>query len=255
MPASLKLQEEYGDQIQVIFVESQGATADAAEKFAFKRTWLSGPSMWTTERPFDSGSGGLPNFVLLSNEGEVLLKGNPMSMKSKIEDAIEAEVRKSKKAPADTPKALEKAWKEFRKGAYSKAIAAARKAATKPAVEEAALEAAELFEERAGAALDQVAWCMENGYLTQSEDRLKVLMKSLKGQEELLTRAKVLDEELGSEAYEAEWAACKAFEKVMSKVNRKGVDDRTGKSLEAVAEKHPGTKNGARAARTAGMLS
>lgn len=255
MPASLKLQEEYGDQIQVIFVESQGATADAAEKFAFKRTWLSGPSMWTTERPFDSGSGGLPNFVLLSNEGEVLLKGNPMSMKSKIEDAIEAEVRKGKKAPADTPKALEKAWKEFRKGAYSKAIAAARKAATKPAVEEAALEAAELFEERAGAALDQVAWCMENGYLTQSEDRLKVLMKSLKGQEELLTRAKVLDEELGSEAYEAEWAACKAFEKVMSKVNRKGVDDRTGKSLEAVAEKHPGTKNGARAARTAGMLS
>ncbi len=255
MPASLKLQEEYGDQIQVIFVESQGATGDAAEKFAFQRKWLSGHSMWTTERPFDSGSRGLPNFVLLSNDGEVLLKGNPMAMKGKIEDAIAAEVRKTKKAPADTPKALEKAWKEFRKGEFSKAIAAAQKAATKPEVAEEATAAAELFEARAGAALDQVAWCMENGYLTQSEDRLKVLMKSLKGQEELLARAKALDEELGSDAYEAEWAACKALEKLMSKVNRKGMDDRTGKSLEAIAEKHPGTKNGARAARTAGMLS
>mgnify|MGYP001445454962 CR=1 FL=1 len=145
MPASLKLQEEYGDQIQVIFVESQGATGDAAEKFAFQRKWLSGHSMWTTERPFDSGSRGLPNFVLLSNDGEVLLKGNPMAMKGKIEDAIAAEVRKTKKAPADTPKALEKAWKEFRKGEYSKAITAAQKAATKPEVEEDATAAAELL--------------------------------------------------------------------------------------------------------------
>jgi len=254
VPASLKLQEEYGDQVQVIFVESQGATADAAEKFAFQRSWLNGPSMWTTERPFDSGARGLPNFVLLSSDGEVLLKGNPMAMKSKIEEAIEAEVRKGKKAPEGTPKALEKAWKEFRKGGYSKAIALAKKAGSKPDVAEDAAAAAELFEARAGAALDEVAWCMENGYLTQAEDRLKVLSKSLKGQDELMTRASALEEELESDAHEAEWAACKAYEKLMSKVSRKGVDERTGKSLEALAEKHPGTKNGERAARTASML-
>jgi len=254
VPASLKLQEEYGDQVQVIFVESQGATADVAEKFAFQRKWLNGPSMWTTERPFDSGSRGLPNFVLLSNDGEVLLKGNPMAMKGKIEDAIEAEVRKGKKAPEGTPKALEKAWKEFRKGEYSKAIALAKKAGSKPDVAEDAAVAAELFEARASAALDEVTWCMENGYLTQAEERLKALSKSLKGQDELMTRASALEEELESDAFEAEWAACKAFEKLMSKVNRKGVDERTGKSLDVIAEKHPGTKNGERAARTAGML-
>ena len=224
MPASLKLQEEFGDQLQVIFVESQGATADVAEKFAFQRSWLSGPSMWTTERPFDSGSRGLPNFVLLSNEGEVILKGNPMAMKSKSEEAIGAEVRKGKKAPEGTPKALEKAWKEFRKGEYSKAITLAKKASAKPDVAEDAAAAAQLFEARAGAAIDEVAWCMENGYLSQAEDRLKGLLKSLKGQDELLTRANSLEEELESDAYEAEWAACKAYEKLMSKVSRKGVD-------------------------------
>jgi hypothetical protein len=255
VPASLKLQEEYGDQIQVIFVESQGATPAAAEKFAFQRSWLSGPSMWTSERPFNTGSGGLPNFALLSHDGEVLLKGNPMAMKGQIEEAIEAEVRKGKKAPEGTPKALEKAWKEFRKGEYAKAIALAKKAGAKAEMAEDSATTVELFEARAGAALEEVKWCMENGYLTQAEDRLKVLSKSLKGQDELVTRASALEEELGSEAYEAEWAACKAFEKLMSKVNRKGADERTGKSLEAIAEKHPGTKNGERAARTASMLS
>ena len=254
MPASLKLQEEYGDQIQVIFVECQGATPEAAEKFAFQRKWLANRAMWTSERPFSTGMPGLPNFALLSNEGEVLLKGRPMEMKGAIEEAIEAEIRRGKKAPEDTPKALEKAWKEFRKGEYSKAIAAAQKAATKPEVEEDATAAVELFQTRAGAALDQVSWCMENGYLSKAEDQLKVLKKSMKGQEELMTRAQALEEELESEAYEAEWDACKAFEKVMTKVNKKGPDARTRKSLEAVAEKHPGTKNGERAARTAGML-
>lgn len=254
MPASLKLQEEYGDQIQVIFVESQGATPVAAEKFAFQRSWLSGPSMWTSERPFSTGARGLPNFVLLSSDGEVLLKGNPMAMKGKIEEAIEAEVRKGKKAPEGTPKALEKAWKQFRKGEFSKAITLAKKAGSKPEMAEDSAAAASLFETRAGAALDEVVWCMENGYLTQAEDRLEVLSKSLKGQDELMNRATALEEGLESEAYEAEWAACKAYEKLMTKVNRKGVDERTGKSLKAVAEKHPGTKNGERAARTASML-
>ncbi len=254
MPASLKLQEEYGDQIQVIFVESQGATPAAAEKFAFQRSWLNGPSMWTSERPFDSGARGLPSFVLLSNEGEVLLKGNPMAMKGQIEEAVEAEVRKGKKAPEGTPKALEKAWKEFRKGEYSKAIVLAKKAGSKPEVAEDSAVAAELFEARAGAALDKVVWCMENGYLTLAQERLNVLTKSLKGQDELLARVSALKQELESEAHEAEWAACKAFEKLMSKVNRKGADDRTAGSLDAIAEKHPGTKNGERAARMAGML-
>ena len=254
MPASLKLQEEYGDKIQVIFVESQGATPEAAEKFAFQRSWLNGPSMWTSERPFSTGARGLPNFVLLSNDGEVLLKGNPMAMKGQIEEAIEAEVRKGKKAPEGTPKALEKAWKEFRKGEYTKAIALAKKAGSKPDVAEDSAVAAELFEARAGAALDEVRWCMENGYLTLAEDRLKVLSKRLKGQDELMNRASALEEELESEAYEAEWAASKAFEKLLSKVNRKGADERTADSLDAIAEKHPGTKSGERAARMAGML-
>ena len=32
--------------------------------------------MWTTERPVVTGARGIPNFVLLSSDGEVVLKGN-----------------------------------------------------------------------------------------------------------------------------------------------------------------------------------
>ena len=88
MPAALTLAEDYKDEVTVIFVESQGLSLDEADAFAFGKNWMGTHAMWTTERPFDTGARGLPNFALLSNQGEVLLKGHPLSMKKRIEEDI-----------------------------------------------------------------------------------------------------------------------------------------------------------------------
>ena len=71
MPTSIKLQEEFGEDLQVIFVESQGADRAKMEGFALRKKWFGTTAMWTTERPFDSGSRGLPNYVLIGADGKV----------------------------------------------------------------------------------------------------------------------------------------------------------------------------------------
>ena len=115
MPASIELQEHYGDDLQVIFVESQGASEEKAIGFAYGRKWMGNQAMWTRERPVQVPGRGLPKFALLSAEGELLLQGNPLSMKKKIEQAIDGEIKKAKSAPSGTPKSLSKAWKAFGK--------------------------------------------------------------------------------------------------------------------------------------------
>ena len=49
MPASTKLQEKFGDDVQVIFVECQNTPKDTYEAFAWKMKWMGNRSMWTAE--------------------------------------------------------------------------------------------------------------------------------------------------------------------------------------------------------------
>jgi len=53
VPASLKLQQEHGDALQVLFVEVQGADMEKTEAFAWRQKWMGTRAMWTTERPLD----------------------------------------------------------------------------------------------------------------------------------------------------------------------------------------------------------
>src|SRR5688572_12025510 len=96
---SLKLQAEYGDDLQVLFVEVQGASDKGATSFALKKKWLGGRAMWTTERPFDLGIDGIPQFGLLSPEGELVLSGYTMAMTSQIDDSIAQLVKSARKPP------------------------------------------------------------------------------------------------------------------------------------------------------------
>ena len=88
MPASIKLQQQYGDDLQVLFVESQGASPEMAEAFAWRRRWMGTQAMWTTEAPLRVEGNTLPKFALLDTEGRLLLEGNPLGMKKQIEEAI-----------------------------------------------------------------------------------------------------------------------------------------------------------------------
>lgn len=251
---ALKLQEEYGDDIQVLFVEVQGATPEKAEGFALKKKWLGGRAMWTTERPFDVDLQGIPQFGLVSPTGELVLSGYSNRMHSEIKDTIAELVKEGRKAPSDMPKRVGKAWAEMAKGNFAKALDLAREAAAE-AGDEAERKAAEdlvaAIEERVANRLAGLEWMMENGYLLEAQVQIDALDKALKGHEEAQQRIETCREKLDSEEMKNELAAAKALAKIEKKLYADGPEDKHVKNLMKLAEKHGGTKAAQRASHLA----
>ena len=239
---------EFGEDLAIILVESQGTPDDEAEKFAWDHKWMGTDAMWTSERPFDTGAGGLPNFALLSATGEVLLMGNPNSMHGKIKDAIEAEIENAKSAPEGTPKELVKAWKAFAKGDYAKALAEARKVEAKGGeAGEYAGTTITKFIERVNGKFARVDWMLENGYTMKAVNLSKTLAKGTKGLADFSEKNTGLGEMFAGEDFKSEMTAAKAFAKLEEKLGEEGFDEKLVKKLAKFASKHSETKTGARA--------
>lgn len=240
MPASIKLQREYGDDLAVVFVESQGTSVPDTERFVMKMRWFGTRAMWTPERPFDSGSNGLPNYVLLGADGRVLQKGSMMS--SQDHDLIAEEIRRAKGAPDGTDKALVGAWKDFAKGKYDAAIQAAREVAEKkPELAEAANAAVATFEQRVGSQLRRVEWMMDHGYPAEAQDRLDALTKGLAHHEELLARARELEARFDTPEMKRELEADKKLSRSLEKLFEDGRDEKLFEKLSKSAEEFAGT--------------
>jgi hypothetical protein len=256
VPASIKLKEEYGDDLHVLFVESQGATLDTAELFALKRKWIGHGAMWTTERPVDSPGSGLPATVLLSNEGEVLVSGNPLSLKKRIEEAIEEQLRLRDEAPEGTPKELAKAWKDFAKDEVADAIERAREvAADEPELAQAAQAAEETFLNRSRARIDRVSRMIDQASFAAAVGALEELEKTCEGCEELTAKLAEVRGRLQADGMEAEIEADRALAKALEKLAAKGKLDAHAKHLAKLAEAHAGTKAAERAQRYAAALA
>jgi len=181
VPASIKLQQQYGDDLQVLFVECQGADLATSEAFAWRMKWMGTQAMWTTERPLEVAGSGLPQFALLDTEGKVLLSGNPLDQKKAIEEAIAAQVKKKKSPPEGTPDALAKPWATFAKGNLAAALAECDKLGAASADLAAAATAlrAEMIA-RTEARLARGRWMIENGYVAEATEHLTALGKAVK---------------------------------------------------------------------------
>ena len=253
MPASIKLQQEYGDDLAVLFVESQGTAPDATEKFVLEHRWFGNPAMWTNESPFRTGSNGLPNFALLSADGKVLAKGNHVS--KSVREQIDEQISLAKQGPADTPKELKKAWKAFGKGQVAKAIAEAKKAGEDPELSAVAELCVLDFQNRCESQLDRVEWLLSNGFASRAEDLLGDLQKQLKGTTDLYDRATALEEKLGSEELKAELEASELLEKTLAKLYEDAKNEKLFKKVAKIAEDYPGTKAAERAQHIAELGS
>ena len=246
MPASIKLQKEYGDDLAVIFVESQGTSPADTTKFIMSHRWMGNQAMWTHERPFDTGSRGLPNFALLSADGIVIAKGNHMS--SKHTDMIEEEIKRGKGAPADAHKAFAKSWKEFGNGNYAKALAETAKVGSKKTeLSEEAEELTSLFELRIQSKLDRVGWLLKNGYPTRAKDMINVTLKGLKGAGEMESSAREVQNRFDSDEVKLELQAATKINRLLEKVYEDGRDEKLFAKLGKMADEFSGTKVGARA--------
>jgi hypothetical protein len=245
VPTAVKLQEQFGDDLQVIFVECQGANRDQYEAFAWKMKWMGGPAMWTEERPFGKVANTLPETALIGVDGKILLQGNPGNLGSKLEEAIVAEIKKSKKAPEGTPSALTKAWTAFAKGDIADALAECDKVGT-----DEATAAREEFTTRWKRSLARGKWLVDNGYAVEAEEHLAQLAKGAKGAADLEAEVAAEVARLAEPSRADEREASKAYDTFVGQVARKKPFDASNvRKAEGLAKKFAGTKSGERLER------
>ena len=242
---SLKLQEELGDDITVLFVQSQEATDQEAEKFVYTHKWYNERSLWVTETPFDTGNHGLPNYALLSNDGEVLAMGDPRSDHSKIQDLIKEQLKIAKKGAKGMAASCVKATADFEKGDIAAAINSLGSA---PEAEKAAADKLKSsLETRAFAKVARLDWYIEAAAFDRADKLLSVLQKGVAGHEKLEAAVKQLSDKLADKEMAQEREAGKALAKVEKLIAGGGLDDVAVKQLKALTSKYPKTRAAKRA--------
>lgn len=245
VPSALKLQEEFGDDLQVIFVECQGSTRDQVEAFTWRMKWMGGRAMWTEERPFPTVGNGLPETALVGIDGTILMQGYPGDMGGKLEEALVAEIKKSKEAPEGTPSALKPAWKSFLKGDVAAAIAECDKVGT-----DEAKAAREEFTTRTTRRIARAKAQIDNGYLIDAEARLGQLAKDVKGLADLEAKVTAESARLAEPTRATEREAAKSWSSFVATVSQKKPFEAANvKKAEGLAEKYAGTKTAERATR------
>ena len=245
MPTAIKLQEQYGDSLQVIFVECQGANRDQYEAFAWKMKWMGNGAMWTEERPIPTTGSGLPETALIGVDGRVLMQGHPGELGSKLEEALAAEVKKSKAPPESAPAPLKKAWSAFLKGNVAAALAACDELGT-----DEAKAAREEFLARTKRRTARAKWLIDNGYVLEAERLVGALAKDVEGCAELEPLVASEAARIGTSEIAAEREAAKALAAHVGQVaKKKPFDPANVQKAGALAKKHAGTKSGERLAR------
>jgi len=260
MREALVWQAAYGDDLTVLFVEVKDATDLLVTSLALKKKWLGGRAMWTTESPCRVGlKGALPQFVLLSSEGVVLLKGTTESYElgfrdelvEAIEDELRGEVERRRRGPADQPARLAQAWDLFSQGRIEAAFDLALSLAADPESDGTGAAAAgttlDVFRARVERRLRRAAWQIENGFLLQAEEALAQLEGQLASEASLASQQAELSAALHDESLRAEWKAAKDLAKLEQKLYAKGSKSVLVRQLARLAKKHSGTKSGERA--------
>lgn len=254
VPSAVKLSQQYGEDLAILFVEVQGATPDKMASFALRQKWLGNSAMWTTERPFSLGLQGIPHSALIDANGKVVMAGYTSEIHSKMEKKIAELVKEAKEAPEGTPKALEKAWKELAKGRYAAALKEARAVAENPrsADSEAAQQSIAEFNRRAESEIARAAWQVENGCVASAMERIERIAKAVEGEAELAERVKELRSKAESNRQELD--AARELQKIESKLYAEGPDAKHEKALQKLAEKYAGTRAAARASKLADQM-
>ncbi len=245
MPTAVKHQRELGNDVQVIFVECQAADRDTYESFAWRMKWMGNAAMWTDERPLAMPGSGLPQTALIGVDGKVVLQGSPGALGKRLNEALEAEIKKSKQPPADSPAELKKAWTLFLKGDVAGALAECD-ASTSPAAADTRAE----FLARTTARIERVRRLLDGGDFALAEEHTSALEKNVKGNADLGAKLAEQRARLSDPANARALEASKAYATLAEKLaTDKPFDPANVKKMSALAEKFRGTKAAEQAER------
>jgi len=261
VPAALKLKEEYGDDLQIIFAESQNSGLEKSIDLALKNEWLVHDVIWSSDYVFSIPGNGLPKFALLDAQGKVVLQGRSSDLKKKMETEIERMVKESGAGPADAPKAVAKIYSDLGKGNYSKAMTAAVKLKAKPGSKDTELvvsstEAAiKGINGRLDSHLARADWMLQNGYPLRALDLTKSLVKGVKGNDEMTAKVDSSLAKFEEEGVVAQLSAAKDLAKLESKLFEDGKSEKIAAKLADFARENVGTPIGDRAGKLAAIAS
>ena len=253
MPTAIKLQEEFEDSLQVVFVEVGRANREEMTAFAINREWFGTNAMWTKHRPFSSGQRVIPAYALLDETGAVLASGVTSRDHSKIEDLIEDHAKQRKKGPKDAPKAVAKLVASYHKGKAAEALAGLEALIAEPGRKdpEEVQAAASAWRDTLTAWIEKdvarLGWFIENGRYDQADERLDALNKSLTGHETWQGRLDEYSASLGDEALKDERDAEQALAKIEAKLFKGGTEKLKESALEKLIDQYPGTHAARRA--------
>lgn len=259
VPSALKLQETWGEDLQVVLVEVQGAGADEAARFALRQRWFGGRSLWTSETPFWPGGNMLPAFVLLGNQGQVLLKGNPLTQSREIERLVAEQVRLRRAPPPSAPESLRPAWSESLRGNHARALRLAVEAEARARPDPAERERLAAGVEELRRAIDSrfaaVSALAEAGFLDEAEARLDELRAGAKDDPALRARVDELAAACAADSTRVEREAARELARLLSRYFESGGDRAEARELEQFAERRAGTRAAARASDWARLAS
>lgn len=241
MPAAVKLQKEFGDDIQVIFVESQNSGFGKSVGMATKSGWLGNQAIWTNNYLFSSPGRGLPSFTLLDGEGKVVISGSSNSMHGQIVDNIERMIKEKGEGPEGVPSSVAKVYTDLGKGSYAKAMTRADKVLAKPgskdteAVVAAAEAARSAVQARFDGQLARAEWLVANGFPMRAKELTEALMKGAKGNADLSDKATTFHTKLTGGDYKADFAAAKDLAKIEGALYEDGSSDKLIKKLQELS--------------------
>lgn len=258
MPTAVKLQSEYGDAIQVILVHSQEASEAESIAFALRQRWLGNRAIWTSERPFSTGSGGLPSYALLGPDGRVVSVGSSANDHSKIQKLIAEMVKKGSSAPEGTPAALAKAYKWMDQGEFAKAAIEARKTFEKAqgkdaAVAEAATKLQTAISEKVGREAARVRTLASGAQWLAATELHESLAKGVKGEPPLEDAVRDLGSLFEGPEVQQETTAEQELLRLAAAAYAAGKDEKAVKKLRKFATEHASDKLGERAEKLAGL--
>lgn len=245
VPAVLRLQETFGEDLGVLFVEAQGSGRDASMSFATAQRWLGGRAMWTSEAPFDPPSRALPACVLLGRDGRVLLAGNPLTLHKEIERQVAEQVKSASEPPPGTHAELTPAWNEYTRSRFTSALSAVSAArAARPDDAAFAAEAdatTEAFKSGIEARFRRVDQLLDAALSDEAAEWLDVLAKGVRGTPMFETRAAAARARLEDPARAAEREAARVLGRVRARFFDSGGDPERALDLQRFAEQHAGS--------------
>jgi hypothetical protein len=258
VPHAYKLQKEHGKQgLVVVLVESQG-TSKKEEMVGFVMSSFSKYAnvneafitYGESGAPFPSGIDGLPQCALVGVDGKLLLIGNNGNLGGKVDEAIEAELKKVQTGWGRSPEA-----KKIRSLLYGKkklGEAAVAAAAAEGKVKEDAKadfdEAKAEVDARFVALKSAVTALMEAGRFADAKTAATDLQKSVKGKPEWDTEAASLVAEFAKPEVDKELKIEKSLVSIVKSIGDKKPTEDHEKKFKDLAKKNEGTKVGARAA-------